>query len=484
MVSTLLRTNTTFLPQARISSRKARSLSVNGRSAEVTKRTRSALGTNSRVIASCSRRTALVPGVSTTWTSRSSSTGAVTNTMPRRVSRGFRLAPAQDVDLGGRRRHPLFEHVDEGALGRPTSALIKGALAGVELAGDDEEEEHRRAALHVDPVRPVLGGQAGDRPPPVAHGLPPVHLHHLLGATGPASPHPGAEPERDEPAHARRQALHRPGVQMVVMVVGEHGEGVLGDGPEGDARGREPLRHEGPRPPVGVGQEHLAAVLHGEGRVPHPGHRVRCSRVPQVAPVVLLDRDLQRPALVVVIAGQKLPAEDVQKSRGEPPPGVEEPAGLAVGCVEEVGDGISGLPDRGQDIPFPDNAAEQRPRPFLHRGPSEPAGGRRVKPRAAASGGALPQRAACRGKVRRAVARCGTLPQVAGACSTVLGRAATCGAVPQVAGPSSILRSRPAPCGAAQHLAEPSSTLRRAPAPWGGVPPPVLHAVQWWYYLA
>ena len=67
---------TIFLPHSRITSRKPRSVSVNGRSAEVTNRTKSARGTKSVVIASCSRKMALVPGVSTMWISRSISTGA------------------------------------------------------------------------------------------------------------------------------------------------------------------------------------------------------------------------------------------------------------------------------------------------------------------------------------------------------------------------------------------------------------------------
>ena len=70
-------TTTIFLPQSRMLSRKSRSLSVNGRSAEVTKRTRSERGTKSRVMVSCSRWMALVPGVSTTLISLRSSTGAV-----------------------------------------------------------------------------------------------------------------------------------------------------------------------------------------------------------------------------------------------------------------------------------------------------------------------------------------------------------------------------------------------------------------------
>ena len=61
-MSILLMTMTIFLPQPRTCSRNARSVSVNGRSADVTNSTRSERGTNSAVIASCSRMIALVPG--------------------------------------------------------------------------------------------------------------------------------------------------------------------------------------------------------------------------------------------------------------------------------------------------------------------------------------------------------------------------------------------------------------------------------------
>ena len=73
--STLLTMMTIFLPHSRISAMNSRSLSVNGRSAEVTKRTRSERGTNRSVSCSCSRMMALVPGVSTTVISSRNSAG-------------------------------------------------------------------------------------------------------------------------------------------------------------------------------------------------------------------------------------------------------------------------------------------------------------------------------------------------------------------------------------------------------------------------
>ena len=66
---------TIFLPHSRIAAMNSRSLSVKGRSAEVTKRTRSERGTKCWVSASCSRMMALVPGVSTTVISSRKSAG-------------------------------------------------------------------------------------------------------------------------------------------------------------------------------------------------------------------------------------------------------------------------------------------------------------------------------------------------------------------------------------------------------------------------
>ena len=71
-----------FLPQFRMLSRNTRSLSVKGRSADVTNSTRSARGTKSRVRRSCARLIAFVPGVSTMCRSRSNGVGAVTTCMP------------------------------------------------------------------------------------------------------------------------------------------------------------------------------------------------------------------------------------------------------------------------------------------------------------------------------------------------------------------------------------------------------------------
>ena len=76
-MSLLFTTTTIFLPQPESVSMKPRSVSVNGRSADVTKKTRSDRGMNSAVIVSCSRMMALVPGVSTMRISRSRSTGAL-----------------------------------------------------------------------------------------------------------------------------------------------------------------------------------------------------------------------------------------------------------------------------------------------------------------------------------------------------------------------------------------------------------------------
>jgi hypothetical protein len=118
-----LRMKTIFFPQARICSRKPRSLSVNGRSAEVTKSTRSLRGTKSRVSSSCSRMTALVPGVSTMLRSRRISAGWRALQQVRLHHLLARLvAVAHQVDAVGGGRHALGkdllaeQRVDERAL--------------------------------------------------------------------------------------------------------------------------------------------------------------------------------------------------------------------------------------------------------------------------------------------------------------------------------------------------------------------------------
>ena len=134
--STLLMTTTIFLPQSRIDSMNARSLSVNGRSAEVTKRTMSERGTNCWVSCSCSRMMALVPGVSTMVISSRNSAGYSRTMTPSAcmVTAGIGSV-AQQVDDRGRRRHALRHHL------RPDEGVDEGGLAGVELADDHQQEE-------------------------------------------------------------------------------------------------------------------------------------------------------------------------------------------------------------------------------------------------------------------------------------------------------------------------------------------------------
>src|SRR5918998_664085 len=84
--SALLMIRSIFLPQSRISSRYPRSLSVSGRSAEVTKRTRSLLGTKPRLSSSWWRMIAFVPGVSTMAISRRKALGYPFSITPSRLS--------------------------------------------------------------------------------------------------------------------------------------------------------------------------------------------------------------------------------------------------------------------------------------------------------------------------------------------------------------------------------------------------------------
>jgi hypothetical protein len=79
-------TSRIFFPQSRISSRYLRSLSVRGRSAEVTNNTRSLLGTKPLESSSWWRMIALVPGVSTMAISRKNSFGYPFSKTPSRRS--------------------------------------------------------------------------------------------------------------------------------------------------------------------------------------------------------------------------------------------------------------------------------------------------------------------------------------------------------------------------------------------------------------
>ena len=136
-MSILLTTSTTFLPQPRTCSRNARSVSVKGRSAEVTNRTRSERGTNSAVMRSCSRMTALVPGVSTMWMSRRSGAGAVM-TCRSGIARPVRsgVSPYCSTLICA-----VVGVTPSSTIALPTQRVDERALAGVELADDDEQEQ-------------------------------------------------------------------------------------------------------------------------------------------------------------------------------------------------------------------------------------------------------------------------------------------------------------------------------------------------------
>ena len=153
-------TTTIFLPQSRMSARKARSLSVNGRSADVTNSTRSACGTNSLVNRSCSRKIALVPGVSTILRSLEERTGAVMMSAPDGSARRPRSSPNCRIwSLRRRRRDALFEDA------RADEGIDEGALAGVELADDHEEKQPIELRDRPLERRAVVGGdvEAGER---------------------------------------------------------------------------------------------------------------------------------------------------------------------------------------------------------------------------------------------------------------------------------------------------------------------------------
>ena len=85
--------NTTCLPQLRMSLRKSCSLAEYGRSSEVTKKTMSARGTKPSVRSCSSRCIEFVPGVSTMFSSCSTSTGSSCTSRRGSASRTDSMAP-------------------------------------------------------------------------------------------------------------------------------------------------------------------------------------------------------------------------------------------------------------------------------------------------------------------------------------------------------------------------------------------------------
>ncbi len=72
-----------------------------------------------------------------------------------------------------------------------------------------------------------------------------------------------------------------------------------------------------------IGEEHVALVVHREGRVPHPGDGGGVLDAGEARAVVLDARHRERPALVVLVAREELPLEQVEE-----PPIVCGPHGL------------------------------------------------------------------------------------------------------------------------------------------------------------
>ena len=113
---------------------------------------------------------------------------------------------------------------------------------------------------------------------------------------------------------------------------------------QGDARRGDPGGDESPASEMGIGEEYVPAVLHGERRVAHPGHRGGLSFVLQISAVVYRHRHPGRDAFVVGIFS-KLPLQHLEAGVPEGSPGIEEMSGLPVRGVEEIR-----IHDPGEDI--------------------------------------------------------------------------------------------------------------------------------------
>jgi hypothetical protein len=153
-MSILFTTNTIFLPHSRICSRKPRSLSVNGRSALVTKRTRSARGMKSRVSSSCRR---------VHDRDLAEQLGRIGALQQERLEMllGDLGAVAEEVDPVGGGCDPFREHAF------PQQGVDEARLAGVELAGHDEEKQSGELIARLAEAPEVVGidvaAKAGER---------------------------------------------------------------------------------------------------------------------------------------------------------------------------------------------------------------------------------------------------------------------------------------------------------------------------------
>src|SRR5215208_2587944 len=133
--SALLMTSRIFFPQSRMSSRYPRSLSVSGRSAEVTNSTRSLLGTKPRESSSWWRMIAFVPGVSTMEISRKNSLGRPCSNTPSFRARSTGSSAWRSTVM----RSVVGGYAPCGNIG-PEQGVHERGLARVELANDHEQE--------------------------------------------------------------------------------------------------------------------------------------------------------------------------------------------------------------------------------------------------------------------------------------------------------------------------------------------------------
>ena len=180
----------------------------------------------------------------------------------------------------------------------------------------------------------MLGRKTGQLPAAVPRRLPPVERHHPPAPV----PEPPGHAQGRKPRDRRGEVVHRPGIHVVVMVVGKQGEGVGRNSPYGDAGRMEPFGQKGAGAEMGVGQKRVAAVLDHKRAMAHPGEGGGALRLGQIITVIghrgnAGRRPLRRPPLVPV----KEPHPVIAQWTVPPlPPGVEPFSGPAVGRVEGV----------------------------------------------------------------------------------------------------------------------------------------------------
>ena len=210
------------------------------------------------------------------------------------------------------------------------------------LPSTAQEAQRRVSRSKRRALAEVLGRYADEAHAAVLVAVPPVQL---FDARDPALPEPGLEPERhhEERVVRRGQPRDRPGIEVVVVIVGDHDDVDLRQVLEGEPRGTEPARarpgqRAGPLAPVGVGQDREPVELDDERGVPDPRDGRRGRAAAERAAVIGDAGSTERPRR----------REGLPDARGEeaPPRPAVGPVKPGVRVPESALDMMGGLPGK------------------------------------------------------------------------------------------------------------------------------------------